>query len=92
MFTYWRCPVFQKLVNISLIFENLLLLYLFEVVNVSERYRGHFGQIQEMILNCCNLKCFKMEYELVKSIIQTLFQNKIITDMAFLFAEHSYLL
>ena len=28
---------------------------------------------KEMMLNCCNLKCFKTEYQLVKSIIKTLF-------------------
>ena len=28
---------------------------------------------KEMILNCCNLKCFKTKYQLLKSIIQTLF-------------------
>ena len=28
---------------------------------------------EEMMLSCCNLNCFKMKYQLVKSIIQTLF-------------------
>ena len=46
-----NCPLirgvhfFRKLVNISLIFKNLLLfLYLFEVAKVSGRHRGHFRQ------------------------------------------------
>ena len=44
-----RCPLFQKLVNISLIFENVLLLFIpiFEVVNVSGRHQDHFGQRKE---------------------------------------------
>ena len=46
---------------------------------------------KERIINCSNLKCFKTKYQLLKSIIQTLFQHKII-DMALLFAQHSYLL
>ena len=51
---------------------------IFELVNVSGRHRDHFGQERnkrkkEMMLNCCNLKCFKTEYQLVKSIIKTLF-------------------
>ena len=28
---------------------------------------------KEMMLNCCNLKCFKTKYQLVKSTLQTLF-------------------
>ena len=45
-----------------------------------------------MMINCCNLECFKMEWQLVKSIMQTLFYRKIITDMALLLVQHSYIL
>ena len=47
---------------------------------------------KEMMLNFCNLKCFKVKYQLIKSIMQTLFYHKIIIDMALLFVQHSYLL
>ena len=47
---------------------------------------------KEMMLNFCNLKCFKTKYQLIKSIMQTLFYHKIIIDMALLFVQHSYLL
>ena len=49
---------------------------MFEAVKVSGRHQLHFGQRKETkktTLNCCNMNCFKMEYQLVKSIIQTLF-------------------
>ena len=45
-----------------------------------------------MMINCRNLECFKMEWQLVKSIMQTLFYCKIITDMALLLVQHSYIL
>ena len=49
---------------------------IFEVVNVSGKHRYHFGQERnkekkEMMLNCCNLKGFETEYQLIKPIIQT---------------------
>ena len=63
---------------------------------MSGRHRGHFGQRKErkkeMMLNCFNLKCFKMKYQLVKCIVATLFEHEIITDIALLFIQHSYLL
>ena len=64
----------------------------FEVVKVSGRHWGHFGQRKSFMLNCCNLKCFKTKCELLKSVIQALFWPKITIYMALLFVQHSYLL
>ena len=46
---------------------------------------------KEMMLNCCNWKCFKTKYQLVNSIIQTLFYHKVVIDIALLFFQHPFL-
>ena len=94
--TNWRCPLFRKLAKNLVLFSKIY--YFYTYIWGSQGKWKTSGSLwtkkrkKEMMLNCFNLKCFKTKYQLVKCIAAILFEYEIITGIALLFVQHSYLL